>query len=59
MNCEKHPYSHAKAIEFKRRRERENKGLQLRVYYCNQCGYWHLTSKEDLFPRNKHRQEAA
>lgn len=47
--CSKTPYSHSRALELQRRRERENKTLVLRVYFCSHCGYWHLTSKEDRF----------
>ena len=50
MNCEdKQKYSHSRALHLKRRREHENKTLQLRAYYCTRCGYWHLTSREDIF----------
>ena len=58
MTCEgKCSYSHARALEIKRRRERENKTPQLREYFCNKCGHWHLTSREDFFREPK--QEAA
>ena len=44
--CTKPPYSHSKAVELKRRREKEVKDLELRAYFCPYCGYWHLTSDE-------------
>ena len=54
MKCEeKKKYSHAQALAMKRRREHENKTLQLRPYYCNRCGFWHLTSREDIFKPEK------
>lgn len=53
MTCTKPPYSHARAIVLARRREREVRGLVLRVYYCTDCGYWHLTSKEDRFRKRE------
>ncbi len=49
MICTKKPYSKARAYDLKRRRERENHSLVLRVYFCTHCGHWHLTSREDKF----------
>lgn len=34
-------------------RLRDNPTLYLRVYLCNACGLWHLTHKEDRFPRKR------
>ena len=28
-------------------------------YVCPECGHWHMTSREDRFPRNTRKQEAA
>lgn len=53
MTCTKPPYTEARAYYLKRRREREDRSLVLRVYYCPECGHHHLTSKPDRFKREE------
>lgn len=48
--CHKHSYpSQSGALAHAKRRMKENRHLELRVYLCNKCGHWHMTSKEDRF----------
>ena len=51
--CSQHPYSRARAYELKQRREKANHTLVLRVYFCPECGKYHLTSKPDRFKREE------
>lgn len=51
MNCEEkcRYLSQRKAMEAIRKRQRDNRTLELRAYRCPHCGYWHMTSKPDRF----------
>ena len=60
MTCEKSGYPSRKRCEAHiKQRLRENPTLDLRAYLCPKCGHWHMTSREDRFPRNTRKQEAA
>ena len=60
MTCEKAAYPSRKATEAHiRKRLRDNPTLYLRPYLCPKCGHWHMTHREDRFPRNTRKQEAA
>lgn len=47
--CEKRPYSKREAQEARNARLRSRYGRpdDLRVYHCERCNHWHLTSKEE------------
>lgn len=47
FRCEKHVYSkvEAQTAYNARMRSRHNRPEHLRIYFCNSCQGWHLTSK--------------
>jgi hypothetical protein len=53
MRCEeKHAYpSERKALDYAKRRMRDNRTLELRAYRCQHCGRWHLTHVPDRFQK--------
>jgi hypothetical protein len=61
VTCSKPPYSHARAIYLAARRSREVPTLAgtLRPYYCDACGYWHLSSSPDRRNTSRKREEAS
>lgn len=48
--CGKNRYpSQASARKHAQRRMKDDHSVVLRVYYCNKCGFWHMTKQPDKF----------
>jgi ribosomal protein L32 len=46
-----------KAAKKRARRRSGNVGIKLRVYKCNECGFWHLTSTNNSSPFRSNKNE--
>ena len=52
-------YSTQKAAQdHAKKRIRENRTLDLRVYHCSACGKWHMTHVPDRYPKRKDEDAA-
>jgi len=55
--CGKKRYENKKhaqtVMNFSKKQRRKN--LPQRAYFCESCGYWHLTSKPDWFAKPQNR----